>query len=124
MSADTHRITMRPIIPEERHYHSAYGPMYSALYDGEVIVESTRLPLLEGARVLQASGLTCAVELWDEERLFPRICSTIEAASASCTHVHEAGACPLRCSVEAARLWHSVRPDQRCHRAPDRGGED
>lgn len=51
------------------------------LNEGAQLIASTRQLQLDGARALQAMGLTGAAELWDETRPFRRMRSTVEAAS-------------------------------------------
>jgi hypothetical protein len=80
-TAVAHRIVLQPIIRDGRHHHGADGPLYSVRHDGTEIVASTRQPLLDGARALQAMGLAGPLELWDDTRPFPRMTSTVEAAA-------------------------------------------
>lgn len=81
MTAEAHRLVLKPVMRDGRHYHGGDGPMYSVTYNGAVIVASTRQPLLDGARGLAALGLGGDIELWDEVRPFPRMRSTVEAAA-------------------------------------------
>lgn len=57
------------------------GLLYDAEFDGEVICESTMTPFLDACRVLLSRGLTGSVEMWDYDRPFPRMRSTVEAAA-------------------------------------------
>ena len=81
MQPAAHRLVLKPVLRDGRHYHGGDGPMYSVWHEGEQIVAMTRQPLLDGARVLQAMGLTGDIQLWDQTRPFPRMRSTVEAAS-------------------------------------------
>lgn len=57
------------------------GPLYNVTCRGELIVERTAQPLLDGARALAERGLSGPFEMWDHVRPFPRMRSTIEAAA-------------------------------------------
>lgn len=57
------------------------GVLYDAEFDGEVICQSTMTPLLDACRVLRSRGVSGPVEMWDHERPFPRMLSTVEAGA-------------------------------------------
>ena len=57
------------------------GEIYEVSYNGQVIVASTSMPLLDGARALQNMGLSGPLEMWDHQRPYPRMRSTIEVAA-------------------------------------------
>ena len=57
------------------------GPLYEVLYDGNVIVSSTTIPLFDGARALDKMGVSGPLEMWDHERPYARMKSTVETAA-------------------------------------------
>ena len=57
------------------------GILYDVEFDGEVICQSSLTPLLDACRVLLSRGLTGKIEMWDYERPYPRMRSTIEGAA-------------------------------------------
>lgn len=57
------------------------GPLYNVTCRGELIVERTTQPLLDGARALAERGMSGPLEMWDRVSSFPRMRSTIEAAA-------------------------------------------
>lgn len=57
------------------------GLLYNVTYDGEVICQSSITPLLDAARTLASRGLEGNLEMWDMERPYPRMRSTIAAAA-------------------------------------------
>lgn len=61
--------------------YGSRGPLYRVEHEGEVLLESTAIPFLDGARALAAKGLTGKLEMWDHERHYPRMTGTIEKAS-------------------------------------------
>lgn len=70
------RIDVRPVTPS-----SSRGPLYEAVFQGEIVVARSAQPFLDACRVLQARGCRGRAELWDHERPFPRMQGTIEGAS-------------------------------------------
>lgn len=57
----------------------AAGNYTASLDDGEIIVRSSRQPLLDACRVLIARGLKGPVEMWDRARPYSRLSGQIEA---------------------------------------------
>jgi hypothetical protein len=51
------------------------------LEDGPRLLNSTKLPFLDGARALLNLGHTGALEMWDYERPYPRMRGDIEKAA-------------------------------------------
>lgn len=78
------RIYIRIVTPS-----SNRGPLYAAVFQGEIVVARSAQPFLEACRVLQARGYRGCAELWDHERPFPRMQGTI--AGAARLAVEEAG---------------------------------
>jgi hypothetical protein len=56
------------------------GLQFEAIYNGELICVSHQ-PFFDSARVLHDRGLSGAYEMWDHERSYPRMRSTIEKAA-------------------------------------------
>jgi hypothetical protein len=79
--AHRHRIYIKPAINNHGQLKATKrGPQYEATYNGEIICVSHQ-PFFDGARVLRDRGLTGQLEMWDHERPFPRMRSTIEKAA-------------------------------------------
>lgn len=57
------------------------GPLYDARYNGELIVEGTIQPFLDGCRAIQTLGASGPVQMWDAERPYPRMVGTVEGAA-------------------------------------------
>lgn len=55
------------------------GAMYQAsLEDGEMLVKSSKQPLLDSCRVLKARGISGRVEMWDRVTPYYRMSGDIE----------------------------------------------
>jgi hypothetical protein len=68
--APVHRIVIVPTADADgKPRYSQRGPLYTAWFDGEVIVAASVQPLFDACRVLKARGLQGPVEMWD--RLLP-----------------------------------------------------
>ena len=75
------RIYIQPTLKNDgTHKVSKRGPLYDTTFNGEHICTSHQ-PLLDGARVLHGRGLTGPLQMWDHERSYPRMHSTIEKAA-------------------------------------------
>src|SRR3954451_7279849 len=60
---------------------SAKGLRYSVRllsHDGELLVQDSLVPFCDAARALLARGVRGEMELWDDERSFPRMRGDIE----------------------------------------------
>ncbi len=79
----THRIYIQPSTSRRTGLANfgKSGPLYDAIYNGELIVWSSHQPFLDACRVLLADGITGPAEMWDHVRTFPRLRSTVEAAA-------------------------------------------
>ncbi len=76
-----HRIYLNPAVSKDgRPKVTKRGPLFEATYDGELICVSHQ-PLFDGARVLHQRGLNGPLEMWDHERPYSRMQSTIEKAA-------------------------------------------
>ena len=71
----THKIYLEKVKAGKR------GLLYDVTYEGETICQSTMMPLLDGARVLSQRGLEGVLEMWDRQRPYPRMRSTVAAAA-------------------------------------------
>ena len=61
--------------------YGSRGPLYRVEHEGEVLLESTAIPFLDGARALAAKGLTGDFEMWDHVRPYARMRGVIEQAA-------------------------------------------
>lgn len=57
------------------------GLLFEVTYCVEIIVTASVQPFFDAARVLRSRGKKGMIEMWDEDRPYPRMSSTIEAAS-------------------------------------------
>ena len=74
-AAEAHRLVLIPGSLGTR------GRRYDVQFEGKVVVTGTLMPLLDGCRALAGLGLGGPVELWDSERSYPRLLSTVAAGS-------------------------------------------
>lgn len=74
-AAEAHRLVLIPGALGTR------GRRYDVKYEGSVVVTGTLMPLLDGCRALAGLGLSGPVELWDTERPYPRMRSTVQAGA-------------------------------------------
>ncbi|WP_018857826.1 hypothetical protein [Rhizobium sp. 42MFCr.1] len=61
------KITIRPTKVGHR------GQYYEVLHDGHLLIAKTRNPSLDACRVLVSLGHVGSLEVWDEERSYPRL---------------------------------------------------
>jgi len=79
----THIIQIAPAIDPEtgRQRLSVRGPLYDARYKGELVVEGTHQPFLDGCRAIEKLGASGPAEMRDAVRPFPRMVGTVEGAA-------------------------------------------
>lgn len=66
-SNSTVRVTIRPTSLGNR------GQVYSVFLDGQLLIERTLDPTPETCRLLSSRGQAGRLEVWDEERPYPRL---------------------------------------------------
>jgi len=76
------RIVIRPALDKDgKQRLSERGPLYEASYEGELLLDASHQPFLDGCRALRAKGLGGPAEMWDEVRPYPRMLGEIEVAA-------------------------------------------
>lgn len=74
-----HRIYIRPSFDGSGQQRlSPRGPLFDAFHGEKLIVDASPQPFADGCRILQGLGLSGKCELWDFEKRFARMTSTIE----------------------------------------------
>ncbi|WP_431321642.1 hypothetical protein [Rhizobium sp. YTU87027] len=66
-ATSTTKIVIKPVNLDKR------GQNYSVSFDGKTIIAKTRNPTADACRRLVALGLLGRLEVWDDERRFPRL---------------------------------------------------
>jgi hypothetical protein len=79
----THVLRMTPVTDPVtgRDRLSVRGPVFDVRYNGELVVEGTHQPFLDGCRAIQRLGASGPVELWDHLRIYPRMVGTVDGAA-------------------------------------------
>ncbi len=65
--SDAAKITIRPTSLGNR------GQNYSVFHDDQLIIAKTRNPTADACRLLVSLGMTGRLEVWDDERPYPRL---------------------------------------------------
>lgn len=66
-NSDVAKINIRPTSLSNR------GQNYSVFHDGRLLIEKTRNPTADACRLLVSRGRTGRLEVWDDERPYPRL---------------------------------------------------
>lgn len=98
----THSILIEPVSLGDRGYR------YCVTYNGKVLLESVREPLLEACRALAAKGLRGRLQMWRTGKAYPDMVADIERG-ARLTVAETAGSGPV------LRAWQPFQPSQHGH---------